>query len=58
VGGDTYNVFKNSYRAGATFDTAIPMDEAVMEYITSVLGGVISAETYAEPQGRTTQILE
>ena len=58
VGGDTYNVFKNAYLAGATFDTGIPMDEAVMEYITSVLGGVISAETYAEPQGRTTQILE
>jgi 5'-nucleotidase len=57
-GGDTYNVFKNAYLAGATFDTGIPMDEAVMEYITSVLGGVISAETYAEPQGRTTQILE
>ena len=58
VGGDSYNVFKNAYLAGATFDTGIPMDEAVMEYITSVLGGVISAETYAEPQGRTTQILE
>ena len=58
VGGDTYNVFKNAYLAGATFDTGIPMDEAVMEYITSVLGGVIPAETYAEPQGRTTQILE
>ena len=58
VGGDTYNVFKNAYLAGATFDTGIPMDEAVMEYITSVLNGVISAETYGEPQGRTTQIRE
>ena len=58
VGGDTYNVFKNAYLAGATFDTGIPLDEAVMEYITNVLGGVIPAETYAEPQGRTTQIRE
>ena len=56
VGGDTYNVFKNAYLAGDTFDTGIPMDEAVMEYVTNVLNGVISAETYAEPQGRTTQI--
>jgi 5'-nucleotidase len=58
VGGDTYNVFKNAYLAGATFDTGIPMDEAVMEYITSVLNGVISEETYGAPQGRTTQIRE
>jgi len=56
VGGDTYNVFKNAYLAGDTFDTGIPMDEAVMEYVTTVLNGVIPAATYAEPQGRTTQI--
>ena len=56
VGGDTYNVFKNAYVAGATFDTGIPMDEAVMEFITNVLNGTISAETYGEPQGRLTQI--
>jgi len=56
VGGDTYNVFKNAYLAGDTFDTGIPMDEAVMEYVTTILNGVIPAATYAEPQGRTTQI--
>ncbi len=56
VGGDTYNVFKNAYVAGATFDTGIPMDEAVMQYITNALNGTITAETYGEPQGRTTQI--
>ena len=56
VGGDTYNVFKNAYLAGDTFDTGIPMDEAVMEYVTTVLNGVIPAATYTEPQGRTTQI--
>lgn len=56
VGGDTYNVFKNAYLAGDTFDTGIPMDEAVMEYVKTVLNGVIPAATYAEPQGRTTQI--
>jgi 5'-nucleotidase len=56
VGGDTYNVFKNAYVAGSTFDTSIPMDEAVMQYITNALNGTITAETYGEPQGRTTQI--
>jgi 5'-nucleotidase len=58
VGGDTYNVFKNAYVAGATFDTGIPMDEAVMEYITEVLNGTITEEAYGAPQGRTTQIRE
>jgi hypothetical protein len=49
-------VFKNAYVAGSTFDTSIPMDEAVMQYITNALNGTITAETYGEPQGRTTQI--
>ena len=56
VGGDTYNVFKNAYVAGSTFDTSIPMDEAIMQYITNYLNGTITAETYGEVQGRTTQI--
>ena len=56
VGGDTYNVFKNAYVAGSTFDTSIPMDEAVMQYITNALNGTITAETYGEVQGRATQI--
>ena len=56
AGGDTYNAFARAYNEGSGFDTGIPMDEAVMAYITDVLGGVISAETYGEPQGRETQI--
>ena len=56
VGGDTYNVFGRAYAAGTTFDTGIPMDEAVMAYITEVLGGDITAEQYGEPAGRETQI--
>ena len=58
VGGDTYNVFGRAYAAGTTFDTGIPMDEAVMAYITEVLGGDITAEQYGEPSGRETQIRE
>ena len=47
-GGDTYYAF-----AAATnqFDTGLPLDEVVMEYITKALKGVIG-ETYAEPAGR------
>ena len=56
AGGDTYNVFNRAYREGFGFDTGIPMDEAVMDYITEVLGGVIG-EQYAEPSGLATQIL-
>ena len=47
-GGDTYYAF-----AAATnqFDTGLPLDEVVMEYITKELKGVIG-EAYAEPAGR------
>ena len=51
-GGDTYYRFKD---ASAQFDTSIPLDEALMEYITDKLGAVID-EPYAEPQGRITVI--
>lgn len=47
-GGDTYYAFA---AASAQFDTGIPLDEAVMEYVTSELKGVIGAQ-YAAPQGR------
>lgn len=48
AGGDTYYAFK---AASDQFDTSIPLDEALMQYIKEELGGVID-ETYAEPQGR------
>ena len=47
-GGDTYYAFA---AATAKFDTGIPLDEAVMEYVTKELKGVIG-EQYAAPQGR------
>ena len=53
VGGDTYNVFA---RSSSSFDTGIPMDEAVMAYVNEVLNGKITAEAYAEPRGSETQI--
>lgn len=50
AGGDTYYAFA---AASAQFDTGVPLDEALMEYITKELGGVIGKQ-YAEPQGRIT----
>ena len=56
AGGDTYNVFMRAYNEGSGFDTGIPMDEAVVNYITDALEGKITAEAYGEPAGRETQI--
>lgn len=47
-GGDTYYAFAAAINQ---FDTGLPLDEVVMEYITKELKGVIG-ETYAEPAGR------
>ena len=55
-GGDTYNAFARAYDEGSGFDTGIPMDEAVMAYVSDVLNGVITAEAYGEPAGRETEI--
>ena len=48
AGGDTYYVFA---AAAAQFDTGFPLDEVVMEYITTELKGVVG-EQYKAPQGR------
>lgn len=49
AGGDTYYALSVS----EAVDTGIALDEAVVEYITTVLGGVVGQE-YAEPQSRIT----
>ncbi len=54
AGGDTYNVFNRAYVEGSGFDTGIPMDQAVVDYITNELEGVISADMYGEPRGSMT----
>ncbi|MBQ6207673.1 MAG: 5'-nucleotidase C-terminal domain-containing protein, partial [Oscillospiraceae bacterium] len=51
AGGDTYYSFKD---ARAQFDTGIPMDEAVMEYVDVNLNNVVSVEPYGEPRGDQT----
>ena len=50
AGGDTYYAFS----VANNIETGKLMDEAVVEYITEELGGVVSAEQYGEPQGRIT----
>ena len=55
AGGDTYNVFNRAYREGFGFDTGIPMDDAVIDYVSDVLDGVIG-EQYAEPSAAAVQI--
>ena len=53
AGGDTYYAFAS---ASEQFDTGIPMDEALMDYITEELEGVVG-QAYAEPAGRITILL-
>ncbi len=52
AGGDTYYAFAQTT---SQFDTGLALDQALMTYITDVLGGTIPT-TYAEPQGRMTII--
>ena len=52
-GGDTYYAFAS---AETVIDTGIPMDVAVMDYITNQLKGVVG-EAYAKPQGRITVVI-
>ena len=51
AGGDTYYAFKT---ASVNYDLGVPMDEVVMDYITTKLKGVVSAEDYGAPEGRIT----
>jgi 2',3'-cyclic-nucleotide 2'-phosphodiesterase (5'-nucleotidase family) len=50
AGGDTYYAFAS---ASNQFDTGMPLDEVLMDYITTELGGVVGQE-YAAPMGRIT----
>ncbi len=56
AGGDTYNAFARAYSEGSGFDTGIPLDQAVIAYVTEALDGTITAEAYGAPRGSETQI--
>ena len=49
AGGDTYYAFS----IATVMNTGVPMDQVLMDYITTQLGGVVG-EQYAAPQGRIT----
>ena len=49
VGGDTYYAFK---AASSGYDSGVPLDEVVMDYITSELKGVVSKAQYGETDNR------
>ena len=51
AGGDTYYAFAS---ATSQFDTGLPLDEVLMEYITEGLNGVVTEKQYGKPQGRIT----
>ena len=51
AGGDTYYAFAS---ASEQFDTGIVMDEAVMEYVKTKLGGVITSKDYGTTNGNIT----
>ncbi len=52
AGGDTFYAFAS---AKTKFDTGVPVDEAVMDYVKTELGGVIDS-SYAEPKDRMTLV--
>ena len=54
AGGDTYFAFAS---ASGQFDTGLPLDEVLMQYITEELNGVITAEQYGQTEGRITIVL-
>ena len=45
AGGDTYYAFSAS---PIGYDLGVPLDEVVMDYITSVLGGVVTEAQYGQ----------
>ena len=49
AGGDTYYAFK---AASSGYDSGVPLDEVVMDYITSELKGVVSKAQYGETENR------
>ena len=53
AGGDTYYTFKSS---PVGYDTGVPLDEVLMDYITAQCKGTITKETYGQTAGRIHMI--
>ena len=54
AGGDTYNIFNRAISEGSGFDSGMFLGEALVDYITSVQMGTVTAEAYGEPRGSQT----
>lgn len=53
AGGDTYYTFKSS---PVGYDTGVPLDEVLMDYITAQCKGTITKEAYGQTAGRIHMI--
>lgn len=51
AGGDSYYAFQ---AASVRYDLGLSVDEVVADYITEYLGGTVTYESYAQPDGRIT----
>ncbi len=52
AGGDTYYAFRYAYKTTG-YATGVALEDALVQYVQTVLGGVVGAQ-YAEPAGRIT----
>lgn len=50
-GGDTYYPFKEAY-ADNGYETGVSLEDALVDYTTHALNGVITAQQYGQPAGR------
>ena len=51
-GGKEYGEIETCLNATANYDLGIAMDEVVMDYITTVRNGTVTADKYGQPAGR------
>lgn len=54
AGGDTYYAFRYA-NATTGYDTGVALEDALVDYVNTALGGVVGAD-YAQPQGRITVV--
>jgi len=54
AGGDTYYLLKNL----SSYNTGVALEDALINYTSEVLNGVISKEMYGAPKGRITILTE
>jgi 2',3'-cyclic-nucleotide 2'-phosphodiesterase (5'-nucleotidase family) len=53
-GGDTYYLFKNC----ETFNTYVALEDALVNYTTEILGGIVTEAKYGQPAGRISIVAE